>query len=131
MITNWDHQTIIVPNKKFVTQDLTNWTRTDQVMRRELRVPVTYEADVRRVFELVNEVLESHPAVLREPKPKVYCDTFGMIGLEFRVLFFTPISEGLEARSSLNARIRERFAEEGLRIPTFERPKEMLEARES
>jgi len=118
VITNWERQTIIVPNKKFVTEDLTNWTRADKVMRRELEVRVAHGSDVERVLRLLDEVVRAHPEVLDEPAPTILFQSFGLFGLEFRVLFHTSIDAGLRTRSELHARISERLAAEGIEIPT-------------
>lgn len=121
VITNWQRQTIIVPNKKFITEELTNWTRTDKVMRRDFIVRVAYGTDIERVKALLVEVLGDHPAVLKEPAPGILFQEFGTLGLEFQVLFYTAISHGLGTRSELHALINTRFAEEGIEIPFVQR----------
>lgn len=125
VITNWERQTIIVPNKKFVTEDLTNWTRADKVMRRDLKVRVVYGTDVERVTALLREVVESHPAVLAEPPPNVLFQEFGLVGLEFKVLFFTAIADGLGARSQIHAQIEKRLAEAGIELAHVQRPEHL------
>ncbi len=128
VITNWERQTIIVPNKKFVTEDLTNWTRADTIMRREVQVRVDYDSNIEHVVQILEEIVRAHSAVMEDPAPKVYFENFGVIGIEFRVLFYTAIDQGLSARSAINRQISERFAKEGIEIPTVKRPEEMLGA---
>ena len=117
VITNWERQTIIVPNKRFITENLTNWTRNDKVMRREIDVRVAYGSDVQHVIEAAEEVLREHEAVLDDPAPRVWFHAFGVVGLEFKVLFFTAIDQGLKTRSEVHVAIHERFKEEGIEMP--------------
>ena len=121
VITNWDRQTIIVPNKKFITEELTNWTRTDKVMRREFIVRVAYGTEIESVKTLLLEVLADHPDVLQDPPPGVLFQEFGTLGLEFKVLFYSAISQGLRTRSELHSLISVKLTEASIEIPYVQR----------
>ena len=121
VVTNWDRQTIIIPNKKFVTENLTNWTRNDRVMRRMIPVRVSYGTDIERVLAILDEIVKAHPNVLEDPPARVWFESFGEFGIEFQVLFFTSIDLGLSTRSQLHATINARFAQEGIQIPIVQR----------
>jgi potassium efflux system protein len=120
VITNWEKQTIIVPNKKFVTENLTNWTSTDSVMRRQFIVRVAYGSDLERVFRLLEETVKAHPAVLEKPAPIIWLQEFGLVGIEFKVLFYTSIDVGLGTRSQIQAAVKARFEQEGIEMPTID-----------
>jgi len=117
VVTNWERQSLIIPNKKFVTENLTNWTRNDRVMRRDLAVRVAYGTDVEAVLRLLDGIVGGHPAVLADPPHRIWFQEFGPYGIEFKVLFFTHIEDGLRTRSELHAAISARFAAEGIEIP--------------
>jgi potassium efflux system protein len=120
IVTNWERQTLIIPNKKFVTEDLTNWTRNDRVMRRDLDVRVAYGSNVEEVLRLLDQIVASHPKVLKEPAHRIWFQKFGSFGIELRLLFFTHIEDGLRTRSELHATINERLAAEGIDIPVVQ-----------
>jgi potassium efflux system protein len=117
VITNWERQTIIVPNKKFVTENLTNWTRNDKIMRRELVVRVAYGTNIEQAIRLIDDIVKAHPDVLEDPPHRIWFQTFGVVGIELKVWFFTSIEDGLAARSTIHAAINDRFADAGIEIP--------------
>jgi len=59
IVTNWERQTLIIPNKKFVTENLTNWTSTDRIMRRDLDIRVAYGSNVEEVLRLFDQIVGS------------------------------------------------------------------------
>ena len=117
VVTNWERQTIIIPNKNFITENLTNWTRNDRVMRRLLKIKVEYGSDVERVLKMLDEVVASHENVLEEPRHRIFVEGFGEYSLDFEVWFFTDIAVGLATKTELYKAIYERFDREGIVIP--------------
>jgi potassium efflux system protein len=117
MVTNWDRQTIVVPNRNFITQEVTNWTRTDRIVRRTLKVGVAYGTDVQRVLAVLDELVTSHPKVLRNPSHRVWFHGFGESSLDFEVWFYASFDDGLAARSDLYTQVCARLVEEGIQIP--------------
>ncbi|MEE8106342.1 MAG: mechanosensitive ion channel domain-containing protein [Planctomycetota bacterium] len=116
-VTNWDNQQIIVPNKNFVTQNVTNWTRNDRIMRRHVLVGVEYKSDIEKVLRILNEAVSSHPDVLKDPAPRIWLCEFADSTLDFDVYFYTSISVGLTTMSEIRQIIAKRFKDEGIRIP--------------
>lgn len=121
VVTNWERQTIIVPNKNFVTQNLTNWTRQDRIMRRTIKLGVAYGSDVEKVLRVLDEEVRAHPDVLAEPPWRIWFQGFGDYRLEFEVWFFTHIDAGLRTRAELNRRIYDRLRREGIEVPVITR----------
>ena len=116
-VINWDRQAILIPNKDFITQKLTNWTHNDQYMRRKLRVGVAYGSDVEQVLRILEEVVKEHPKVLRDPPHRIWFDGFGDSSLDFDIWFFARIDEGKPVMTELNTKIYQRFEAEGISIP--------------
>jgi len=58
-----------VPNKEFITGQLINWTLSDDVLRTVLRVGVNHDTDVQLAAQLLREIADANPLVLREPEP--------------------------------------------------------------
>lgn len=117
VVTNWEQQQIIVPNKNFITQNVTNWTRQNQVVRRKIVVGVAYGSDVELVLRILREVATAHPAVQKEPPPRVLFMGFGESSLDFEVWIYANYDVGLAVRSELTTEIDRRFREAGVTIP--------------
>jgi len=83
-----DSTTILVPNQRFITDNVTNYVFLDHEVR--LRVPVTVAqgSDVRLVEKLLFEAAHV-PDVHAEPKPQVALTSLGgaAIGLELWVWY--------------------------------------------
>ncbi len=117
VVTNWNRQQIIVPNKNFITQELTNWTRNDDLIRRVISVGVAYGSDVPKVLRILKEIAEGHPAVVKDPPARIWFEAFGASSLDFEVWCFIRISEGKQAMTEIRTQIADRFAKEGIEIP--------------
>ncbi|MHC4854498.1 MAG: mechanosensitive ion channel family protein, partial [Planctomycetota bacterium] len=120
-VTNWERQTFIVPNKTFVTQNVINWTRNDQVMRRVLKVGAAYGSDVDKVIEILEAVCKENPQVLSQPPHRVWFKGFGEYRLEFEIWVFTNISFGFPTMTALYTEIYKRLRQEGIEIPVPKR----------
>ncbi|MDX1553705.1 MAG: mechanosensitive ion channel, partial [Marinobacter sp.] len=66
-LVDWDRKEQIIPNKTFVTQDLTNWTLSDSITRVILHVGVAYGSDVDQVQELLTKVAQDNERVVEDP----------------------------------------------------------------
>lgn len=118
VVTN-DNITIIVPNSKFITENVVNWSHNDRKVRFRIPVSVAYGSDVRQVERLLLEVAAKNSDVLDKPAPGVRLMEFGDSGLNFelRAWSTTLIHRRGLLTSSLNFAIYHTFAEHGIEIP--------------
>ena len=82
-IQQFNNRDLVVPNKDFITNQLTNWTLKDSVLRFDLLVGIAYGSDTRKAEEILKQILKEHPNVLPEPAPQVIFETFGDSTLNF------------------------------------------------
>jgi len=115
-ILNWDRQVIILPNRKFISEEVVNWTHNDLVVRATIDVGVAYGTDMVRVRELLFEIVTGHPKAKKEPPPRVWFLTFGDSSLNVRAFVFTELEFRVQIVNDLNIEISRRFAEEGIEI---------------
>ncbi|MCU7960821.1 MAG: mechanosensitive ion channel, partial [gamma proteobacterium symbiont of Bathyaustriella thionipta] len=100
-IRNWDRQELLVPNKEFITQQLLNWTLSDQTTRLLVPVGVAYGSDVRLASELMLKAAKQHPRVLDDPKATVFFETFGDNTLNLQMRCFIVTTHPLPDRTHL------------------------------
>lgn len=116
-ITNWERQELVIPNKDLVTGRLTNWTLSDTTNRVVLTVGVAYGSDVKKVREVLFDILDKHPSILKDPQPRVTFDLFGDSALNFTLrTFLSKMDDRLETIHTLHEQINDRFNEEGIEI---------------
>ena len=83
-----DNKVLIIPNHKFLTSILYNWTENGVITREHIKVSVAYDSDVNVVQQLLIDCAAQHKQVLKKPVPSVLLKDFGDNALIFQ-LFFT------------------------------------------
>ena len=117
-ITNGENQSIIVPNRAFITGDLVNWTLKDKIIRVSLKVKVAPGTDPDKVADLLVAIAREDPDVLRNPAPSALMEEFCDSSLMFNLSAHVP-EPGVAGRVKhrLFTQIQRRFAEAGVLIP--------------
>ncbi len=118
-IKTFDNFHIIVPNSTFLESNVVNWTHTDNLVRISLVVGVAYGSPVRKVEEILLEVVREHEKTVMPPEPVVLFNDFGDSALVFQALFWIEMKRPMEQRrvlSDLRFRLDERFREEAIVI---------------
>lgn len=105
---------MIVPNSRLLEQPVVNWTLSDDVVRKCIRVGVAYESSSRTVATLLHGVLASDPRMMPEPPPRVNFSDFGESSLIFDVYFWVRLADAIDAEDETRHRIAEAFAKEGI-----------------
>lgn len=114
-----DNVTVIVPNSRFITDEVVNWSHNDNKVRFRIPVTVAYGSDARLVARLLLEVAQSDADVLQEPEPAVRFLGFGDDGIELELRAWSSNLLDRKGRliSQLNFAIYERFNAEGIEFP--------------
>lgn len=118
VVTN-DNITVIVPNSQFIAENVINWSHNDDKVRFRIPVSVAYGSDARLVEQLLIEVADNNPDVLKEPPPGVRLMEFGDNGLVFELRAWTNTlthRKGILI-SALNFAIYENFNKHHIEIP--------------
>lgn len=113
-----DDVAIIIPNSKFISENVVNDNFSGDKIRLKLSVGVSYESDVRLVEKILTEVAYAHPKVFNKPPVKVSFNDFGDSSLDFNLFFWTGDLWSKEfLLSDLRFEIVKRFREEKVVIP--------------
>lgn len=109
---------LIVPNSYFLTEIVTNLTRTERQVRVRISVGVSYSSDPREVKKALLEAVVDHPHVLSEPAPRVQFKDFGDSSLNFDLLVWTNQAHRIPGFSSeLRFNIWDALAAHNIEIP--------------
>jgi potassium efflux system protein len=116
-ITDFDRREMIVPNKKFITDDVVNWTLTDPITRLVVPVGIAYGADTQLACQTLLEVARRNEDIMSDPEPTVVFVRFGAssLDLELRV-FIAERSMASDAQHSLHMMIDQAFRERNIEI---------------
>lgn len=94
ILETYDGKDIMVPNEQFITTNFVNWTHKNKKQRYPIEFSVAYNTDLDLLFEVVREVVASHPKVLSgddipiEERPDAEIMNFGDSGINILVEFW-------------------------------------------
>ena len=68
---------IIIPNHKFISDTILNYTQNHKMTREGVQVGVAYGSDTQLVKELLLQAVNEQPEILKNPAPMVIFQEFG------------------------------------------------------
>ncbi|WP_010177414.1 mechanosensitive ion channel family protein [Aquimarina agarilytica] len=113
-----DNKVLVIPNHKYLTKSLFNWTQNGKKTRDTVAVGVAYDSDVNLVKKLLLKAVHENKKILSEPEPIVLFEDFGDSSLQFKVVYTISDSfMGAIPRSELRFEITRLFREHNIQIP--------------
>lgn len=110
--------TIVVPNSKFIIDNVINWTHLKQSVRFSVEVGVAYGSDVQLVKKILLHEADAHSKTVDQPKPFVRFINFGNSSLDFELCFWSHEVWTIEdVKSDLRFAIDKAFREQNIVIP--------------
>jgi potassium efflux system protein len=117
-VKDYDQVEIVIPNKDFITKEVTNWTLGDRIIRVIVPIGVAYGTEPKEVIDLLVDIANEDSEVLDEPEPTALFLEHGDSSLNFELrCFIGEADRRLNTKSRLNVRINEVLAEKGIEIP--------------
>jgi len=111
-----DNRSIIIPNSTLIQGNIIN--NTENLSRRiDLVFDIDYKDDLKRVKEVISQILEEHPRILAEPAYAVVVGGLGDNAVQVYVRPWVPTQEYWDIRFELIEQIKVMFDREGLTFP--------------
>jgi len=111
-----DNLLIRIPNQTIISTELTNITRYP-IRRMDIVVSVAYKEDLRRVSQILTEVLANNKFCLDEPEPLIIFNNFGDSGIDIKLGLWFEKTTYKDLRNSIFIDIKEAFDKEKIEIP--------------
>ena len=113
-----DDKVIIIPNHKFISEVIYNYTQNHSTTREAVKVGVAYGSDTELVKKILLDCADKQNGVLKSPTPFVLFEDFGDSSLLFGVYFFIHDSfVDPRIKSEMRFKIDKEFRENGISIP--------------
>ena len=113
-----DDKVIVIPNHKFLTNSIYNYTQNYKTTRESVKVGVAYGSDIDFVTKILTEIAFSLETILKEPKPFVVFEDFGDSSLVFVLNFYIEDSyNDPKIKSEVRYKIVTAFREHNITIP--------------
>lgn len=114
-----DRIEVIIPNSRFISASVINWSHSDNRVRFRIPVGVHYQSDVFEVREVLEEAALEHEDVLRDPAPSAKFVAFGDSSLNFEVWVWTVkwTLRPAAFKSEINFLIWKHLKAAGIQVP--------------
>ncbi len=122
IIRTMDGIEISVPNSEFISGKIINYTLSDPYVRVRVPVPVSYDADPKKVEEILLQVVSDVEGTVRMPgrEPEVWFFELSDSALVFYVVFWVDLRKLVRVRyvrSQVYYSAWKRLKEAGIRVP--------------
>ena len=115
-LTTIDNKTIVIPNGRLTNNSLTTATAKDE-RRLDLKVDISYDADLKKAKAMIMDVLNNDPAVLREDEIVVFVDELGESSVVLGARAWTKSADFWQAKWRILENIKEKMDENQIEIP--------------
>ena len=113
-----DNIILIVPNSRFINENVINWSHINKQTRFSVKVGVAYGSNVILVKEILLKSVNNQKQVSSNPKPFVRFLDFGESSLDFQVFYWSNENFYAEnIKSEIRFAINEEFIKNNVRIP--------------
>lgn len=114
-----DNIEVIVPNSRFISESVINWSHSDNRVRFRIPVGVHYKSDVFQVREVLEKAALAHPDVLRDPPPSAKFVEFGDSSLNFEIWVWTVewTMRPAAFKSEINYLVWQHLKDAGIEVP--------------
>ena len=113
-----DDKIVIIPNHKFISNTIYNYTQNHKTTRERVQVGVANGSDVALVSKLLEEAVLEEKSVLKNPKPFVLFEDFGDSALLFSINFYINDSfSDPRIKSNIRYAIDKKFRQNNVTIP--------------
>ena len=113
-----DGSDVIVPNSQLISDEVINWTMSDEKRRIDIPVGVAYGTMPKTVVDLLTPIAAKYTEVLQDPPPRVLFVGLGESSMDFELRVWTGHTEGwVGLRSDLMTEVYNVLTEARVEIP--------------
>jgi MscS family membrane protein len=121
-IKTLDNEIVTIPNNKLTTNSIINYSEPDPKLRITIPISVAYGTDPLRVkkilLEIAYDAIRNSEYFVDNPAPEALFVEFAESSLNFILRIWTKAVISTEkVKDTINCRIAERFAREGIEVP--------------
>lgn len=109
----------LIPNELLITERVENWSYSNRDIRIRIPVGISYDSDVRKALELMTQVAQEHPRILKNQAINALVTGFGesSVDLELRAWIDDPANGIGNITSEIMLGIWDAFHTNGIAFP--------------
>ncbi len=114
-----DNKHLIIPNNYFLSKTVLNWTLSNEIIRADVQVGVSYGSPVEKVQKLLAQAASEHTLIKKHPEPVILLSEFGNSAIIFDLYFWAQIDSMItmkKIQSDLRFHLTQLFKENSIVI---------------
>ena len=120
-MTTFDNVDILIPNAKFLEENVVNWTLESKTIRSNIAVAVSFDAPLDDVMDTLVQVARDHPNVFDDPVPEAFLESLNSDNgyLRFELYYWHELHsprDRLFFNSALQVEIIKRLRAQGIEL---------------
>ncbi|MGJ8737923.1 mechanosensitive ion channel family protein [Zobellia laminariae] len=113
-----DDKVIIIPNHKFISDIIYNYTQNHKTTREQIKIGIAYGSDINLATKILETLAGGQKGILKSPKPFVIFEDFGDSALLFTLNFYTIDSFNVtRVKSEMRYKLDAEFRKNNISIP--------------
>ena len=129
VIVTQPQNTVTIPNGVIMAGNIINYS--DLGYRRvDIVVTITYESDLLKAKQIMEQVLVDNKRVLTDPKPVVGVELLGPRGVDFSLRPFAPADAYWDTLFEVTEEVKLRLMEAGITIPVLRQDVKLIQENE-
>jgi small conductance mechanosensitive channel len=118
-----DHSRVVIPNRKIVGEILHNYGTIRQL---DISVGVGYGTNINEAVQVVRQILDANPRILKQPSPIVGVALLGDSSVTISVKPWVTLDNYVPAVAEVNQALLEQFRARSIEIPFPQREVKLL-----
>lgn len=111
-----DNVTVIIPNSKLTSEKVVNYSVRD-TRRLDIVVGVSYKADLKKVRDVLQGLIEKEHVILKEPEPSINIKELADKSVKIELDVWVRSEDYYNAKAQLNEKIKECYDSEEIPFP--------------
>jgi small conductance mechanosensitive channel len=124
-----DNKGVIVPNSKILGDIIVNYN-AKETRRVDLVVGVSYSADLNKVRETLQAIINAEGRIMQDPEPAILVSELADSSVNFAVRVWTKADDYWPVFFDMTETVKKRFDEEGIEIPFPQRDVHVYEMKQ-
>ncbi len=111
-----DNKTVVIPNSDLTNNSVINYTKEEK-RRVDLVFGIGYDDDILQVKSILEEIVNEHNLILKEPEPIIRVGEHGASSINFNVFVWTSGENYWDVYYDLMEKVKIKFDENDINIP--------------
>ncbi|MCZ7665963.1 MAG: mechanosensitive ion channel family protein [Chloroflexi bacterium] len=118
---------VTIPNGVIMEGNIINYSELGY-RRVDIAVTITYESDLMKAKQIMEQILAENELVLDDPKPVVGVENLSPRGVEFYLWPFTLVEHYYDALFAVTEEVKLKLTEAGITIPVLRQDVKLFQA---